>query len=181
MDWREIGRKIRDSFLKPSLKIEDEELGDEEAALQQARQAIDEIKDLCARLHRKIELHPRMLVERAKSPTDRERFAQDLEEVLCRRRKRGRPQDEKLRVATNLALVIYREWKAVNIAAGINNHGLGDQMKDQSTDYAIEILNNVLFDGPPAYEAALNTLLGGRHPDRGAVREMMDRSIRRRK
>jgi hypothetical protein len=179
--WQEIGRRICDRHLNPHLRPEESGtcLGDEEALLGQVRQAIDETMSLIDYLLRKVELHPSILIERAKSSTDRNRLAQDLRDILYRQPERGPPRNDKLRIAACLAVAIYRECKAENISAGINDRGLGRQMKDQSSAFALEILDT-LFDGwQPARR--LDTLLGGPPPARESVREMMDRSIRRRK
>jgi hypothetical protein len=92
-------------------------------------------------------------------------FAQALEEAAYPKPARGRPRDEKLYEAAHLARALYRQWKAENIAAGINDHGLGRQMKDRSCDYAIEIL----------------AIAGDPRPASESVREMMERPISRRK
>jgi hypothetical protein len=173
--WQEIGRRICDGYLNPGLRTKEVEacLGNEEAEalIPQMRQAIDEMDNLVRRtLEKNILSNPLVLIAclrsgRPLSPDDRERIAQALEKAAYHKPARGRPHDERLYQAAHLALAIYHQRKIENIAVGINNRGLGRQMKDRSCDYAIEIL--AIAGGPP--------------PASESVREMMERPISRRK
>jgi hypothetical protein len=180
-NWQKIGRKIRDGYLNPGLsnlstKEVEACLGNEEevpeAFVQQMmQQSIAEIDNLVRRkLEKDILSNPHVLIAhlrsgRPLSPDDRERIAQALEKAAYPKPARGRPRDKRLLEATQLARAIYLQWKVENIAAGINDRGLGRQMKNRSCNYAIEI--QAIDGGPP--------------PASESVREMMERPISRRK
>ena len=171
--WEANGLKIRDSYLNPEQGEPITGVGPWSHSEQQAvcaynQRMIEALEGLWLQGRKKIMCHPVALKARTLFDADRAGLAADLETVLYPQpERRGRPQDDKLRDAACLALAVYWQWKADNIIAGINDRGLGHQMKDRSRDYAVEILYRDPSDGTP--------------PDREAVREMMDRPIRRRK
>jgi hypothetical protein len=79
--------------------------------------------------------------------------------------KKGRPRNEAMQWAAHTAAIIYRRWKRLNNREGINDWGLGDDMKNQSCLYAIEL-------GAP--------WKGREQPDVEAVRQLLDRPKSRR-
>jgi hypothetical protein len=98
----------------------------------------------------------------------RDQFASHLE-YLSKPKRTGRPRNYLLQDITGLADKFYREWKARNKRAGINDRGLSDNMKYQSCVYLIEM-----------DRADWDESTSGKIPDPEAVMQLLTRPKSRR-
>jgi hypothetical protein len=65
---------------------------------------------------------------------ERERLAR----LLTKTRKTGRPPNVQLQAAASLAMMFYKEWRALNKKQGISDHGYCRDMKDYSAQWSVE-------------------------------------------
>ena len=164
-DWQEIGRRVRDKIINESQNFN---------AKRRAEELIGERPEyafyrvlLQYSVGNSSPLKEYLRSDRPLLRSDRELLALELAGELSPPPKRGRPRDENARAAADFARRFYRQWKSENICEGIKDWGLGDEMKDQSCRYAIEIFKTLRP--------------GEQQPDLEVVPEMMERPISRRK